>query len=29
MGGNAGGMVMMQNNGMAHMAGGHGMLHTT
>lgn len=28
MGANAGGMGMMQNNGMAHMAGGHGMLHT-
>jgi hypothetical protein len=28
MGGNAGGMGMMQNNGMAHMAGPHGMLHT-
>ncbi len=28
MGGNAGGMGMMQNNGMAHMGGGeHGMLH--
>jgi hypothetical protein len=28
MGGNAGAMGMMQNNGMAHMAGGNGMLHT-
>ena len=28
MGGNAGAMGMMQNNGMAHMGAGHGKLHT-
>jgi hypothetical protein len=28
MGGNAGAMGMMQNNGMAHMPGGHGTLYT-